>query len=210
MLESLCLFASPFLPDALEAFVRLDAILFPWWHRLRLCGLGRRCDHLAHACKPGVRRGVGHTVSVCLFRLGHTEFFALYAEPVHSGCDAKNLEQRPNSYAPGMCCASSASSCSGSRCDPPRIQWVGATAKLTEPALSEVERGEAFDVPARGTLWRSPDGGRQIKVHAPLGAVMRARMLRQCHRRVLSKLFIPSLTVRCISLKLPSKIHICY
>jgi hypothetical protein len=109
---------------------------------VELLQLGRRCDHLAHACKPGVRRGVGHTVSVCLFRLGHTEFFALYAEPVHSGCDAKNLEQRPNSYAPGMCCASSASSCSGSRCDPPRIQRVGGLPKLTESTLSEIEWSE--------------------------------------------------------------------
>jgi hypothetical protein len=58
---------------------------------------------------------------------------------------------------------------------------------LTEWALSAVERGEALDVPARGTLWRSPDGGRQRKVHEPFGAGMRAWMLRQCHRLVPEK-----------------------
>jgi hypothetical protein len=68
-----------------------------------------------------------------------------------------------------------------------RSRCTEGRAQLTESALSEVERGEALDVPAQGTLWRSPDGGLQMKVREPLGAVMRAWMLRQCHRLVPEK-----------------------
>jgi hypothetical protein len=39
--------------------------------------------------------------------------------------------------------------------------------------LIRSRKSEALDVPARGTLWRSPDGGLQVKVREPFGTVMR-------------------------------------
>jgi hypothetical protein len=53
--------------------------------------------------------------------------------------------------------------------------------------LIRSRKRRSLDVPARETLGRSPDGGRQMKVREPFGAVMRAWMLRQWHRLVPEK-----------------------